>query len=421
MSVKFTPATMHGSQVGMKKDLRFTPALLDNLSSAGHSLKRGARFTPSDRGMISRTNILFSPVWVRNNIDPKRVYRDYTLDWWTDTAIFNYDALLVSAFYGKDIWDFREHYKIPRKDFLFVADSGGFQIWTQNIKIEPINILRWMEHNADIGMTLDVPPLKPNSIEPLDFEDFKRMCDISRRNYEIMHRNRVSEDIIMLKVLHGATLKELEHFDGAVSDYEFDGYAFSPKPPSALQIAFTLAYAHEHDMKRVHIFLGTGMKTLPVLLYAKRYFDHLTFDSASFSLQGARFRSYCLPFRPGSYVEFGKSYKGELKKLPCSCPVCQLSTVDVFNIDSSTKTEKLSESVPGGLIALHNLYVWLSYIDFLDSLSDSYGDYMAFLRAQDFLKTIKAIEFLRYSEEVGLDDAFKKYFSIGADASEYFV
>ncbi len=422
MSLKFTPATMHGSQVGMKRDLRFTPSLPSGLSSAGHTLRNREMFAPSDRGMIGRTSLKYTPAWVRNNIDPKREHQEFTLDWWTDTAIFNYDALLVSAFYGMDIWDFREFYNIPTKDFTFIADSGGFQLWSQNVKIDPIEVLRWMEHNADIGMTLDVPPLIPGSMKSFeDFEMYKKYSDKSKKNYELMHRSRRSDDLEILKVIHGASPRELQYFYDNVAHLDFDGYAFSPKPAREEQIALTISFAKHIGAKKVHIFLGTGMSTLPVIIYGKRFFERLTYDSASFSLQGAKFRSYVLPFKPSSAIDFGKNYTGTLDRLPCNCPVCQISTVDIFNIDKHTTTAKLSESLPGGLIALHNLYVWLSYMDFLEALSSSYEHYIQFLRVQGFQDAIAAIEMMRKVEEIGYEDVIAETAaSKGTDARTIF-
>lgn len=421
--------------MGMKKDLKFspvpcgnvmdsvhpargagfTPALPQNLSSAGHTLRNPTvRFVPSDRGMIDRAKMNFSPSWVINNISPERSHKRYTLDWWTDTAIFNHNSLLVSAFYGMEEWEFREFYKIPRKDFLFVADSGGWQIASQGAKIDPIDILRWQEHNADIGFTLDVPPVEPGTyVSYVDFEKFKRCVEIAKRNYEIAHRNRKSEDLIIYKVIHGGSVKELDYFANEVKDTEFDGIAYSPKPPVPMGIALQLAYGYNRGDKDVHMFTGTGLNTIPVVVFAKKFYNKLTFDSSSFSVQGARYRSYCNFFYLASGIDFGKGYTSTLKKLPCVCPVCLLATVDDLNKEGS---------LPGGLIALHNLYITLQYIYILSILADSYEDYIKFLGvyARD-QETIKAVSFLQSVYENGFESALKEYGIHGQEsAATYF-
>jgi len=407
--VIFTPVTMHGSQAGMKtRDkggfalLKFTPVLPEGLSSAGHFLRKHGRFTP---------------VWARNNIDPKAIFTpsitgledrgkiekediSFTLDWWTKNAMFNYDALMISTFYGLEKWNFREYYKIPRKNFLLVADSGGFQISTQKVEIEPLHILKWMEANVDVGMTLDVPPSDMSLKVVGTFENFKRGARNSKRNYDIMYRNWDGK-LDMLKVIHGTNPEWLDYWYNLMKDYEFSGLAFSPKPLTVESVAVTLAYAMHVGAKKAHIFLGTGADITPLTVYAKKFFDRLTFDSSSFSISGAKFRSYFLPYKLSKSIDFGGKYKGEFKNLPCTCPVCQLATIKDFNAEGS---------LPGGLIALHNLYVYLQYYYFLTNLSDDRKTYVSFLQTQNLDNTIMMLDFLDLSNEIGFYDAYNEFF-----------
>jgi len=432
----FTPVTMHGVQVGMAKDreqigskmkvsggdkdrLKFVPGLPEGLSSAGHSLRRRSKFVPG---------------WSLNNTDPTLKYtpsiegmygtkgerdqagrgkiesegREYTLDWWTQTAIFRYNALMVSAAYGLDRWDFREFYDIPRRDFIFITDSGGYQIFSQGLKMEAVDILRWMEHNADIGLTLDRPPMKTgekilgsDEIPRATKEDFKISIEKSKENYEIMHRNRQANDLVLLKVIHGFSLNELNRFYEAVKDFEFDGHAFGANQNDVRSVALVLGFAQTIEKERVHMFLITGAFTAPVVIYAKRFFKHLTFDSSSFSVTGARYRKYYYPNKISAGISFGKKYNASLKELPCTCPVCQLATVADLNAEGS---------VPGGLIALHNLYQVLQYFSILEKLADSPDNYIEYLRHTGCPhKTIEMIEYLRCIEENDFDTANKKY------------
>ena len=408
--MKFTPATGPGSQVGMKEGLRYVPALPDGLGTSGYSLRSNVKFTPTFQHRVRMSlkhepgdnTLKFSPAWVKNNVDPSREFDGYTLDWWTDTAFFNYDALLVSAFYGIKEWDFREKYKIPRKNFTFVTDSGGFQIWSMGVKLEPVEILRWQEHNADIALSLDVPPIK-NAMTIGDRarpEDFKRSIELSKRNYEIIHRNWQSDDLKILKVIHGYTFRELHQFYEAVKDIEFSGHAFGANQNDVVSIARVLAFAQTIEQGRVHMFLATGQNTAPLIIFAKRFFKHLTFDSASFSITGARYRAYTLPFSLYKKINFGGKYKSTLKTLPCDCPVCVHVTPEELNQEGS---------LPGGLIALHNLWMYLQYFNTLSALADSPDDYVEFLRGLVPDQTIRMVEYLRCVEENDLEYANKKF------------
>lgn len=337
-----------------------------------------------------------------------KLERGYTLDWWTPTSLYRYNALMVSAFYGLERWDFREYYDIPRKNFLFVADSGGFQIFSQRVHIEPEDILRWQEKNVDVGITLDVPPqdLSPNIIG--DFDTFKDAARRSKRHYEVMHRNW-KEEIELLKVIHGATPDRLDFWRKTVEDLEFSGYAFSPKPINVQTTALVLAYAREIGAKKVHIFLGSGEKVTPVMVYAKKWFDRLTFDSSSFSISGARYQRYFLPYKLSKSIAFGGQYKGKIKRLPCSCPVCQLATIDDLRVEKGSYATKTA-SLPGGLIALHNLYVYLQYYHFLTALTDYKELFRSFLEDRGLPTTVKMLDFLDFADEAGFYDAYNKFF-----------
>ncbi len=407
----FTPVTTHGSQAGMKKDLKFIPGLPEGLSSAGHSLRGKARFTP---------------IWAKNNTSPdihftsstealydrEKQFKDgFTLDWWTPSAIYNYGALMVSAAYGMSEWNFREYYNIPRNDdFLFITDSGGYQIFSQGLKLEPVEILHWMENNADVGLALDRPPLKsgripifgkPDEIPRASENDFKISIEKSRENYEIMARNRQSDKLKLLKVIHGYSLRELNQFYNAVKDINFDGHAFGANQDDVRSVALVLGFAQTIEKERIHMFLITGEYTAPVIIYGKRFFNHLTFDSSSFSQTGARYRKYYYPGDISAGISFGNSYTAKLKSLPCTCPVCQLATVDDLNQEGS---------VPGGLIALHNLYQVLEYFYTLEQLSDSPDHFIDYLKLRGCPnKTLQAIEYLRCIEENDFEYANKKF------------
>jgi len=397
---------MHGSQAGMKKDLKFVPSLPQNLATAGHSIKGGTKFVPTQAlGLWVRDEYKFVPsVFGIIDRSAENFKKSYTLDWWTENALFYYNSLLVSAYYGMDIWDFREHYKIPpKKDgFLFVADSGGWQIASQQVKIDPVEILRWQEYNADVGMLLDVPPVEPGTyVSYVDFEKFKKCAAIAKRNYEIVHSRRRSEDLELLKPIHGGSPQEIDYFWDEVKDLEFEGVAFSPKPPVPMGIALQLAYGYDKGLDIVHLFTGTGLNTVPVVVYAQKMFKRLTFDSSSFSVQGARYRSYCNPFYLSCGITFGKSYQSTLEKLPCDCPVCRLATIDDLNSEGS---------LAGGLIALHNLWITLKYIEHLSVLSRSYTDYINFLNVYSRdEETIKAINFLQHTWDNDFDSALREY------------
>jgi len=91
--------------------------------------------------------------------------------------------------------------------------------------------------------------------------------------------------------------------------------------------------------------------------------------------------------------------------------VCRLATIDDYNGEGS---------VPGGLLALHNLFVTLQYLDFLTALADSYDDYMTFLRGVGDPDSIQGVEFLQSVYENDIYYAMDKFGLTEGDSVDNF-
>ncbi|TRZ53206.1 MAG: hypothetical protein D4S01_01695 [Dehalococcoidia bacterium] len=360
-------------------------------------------------------NLKFKPSIKDLAVDALKIEREYSLDWWSHSSIFRYNALMVSSFYGMKWGNFRQFYNIPKNDFLFVADSGGYQVSTQKVAIEPTEVLNWMEANVDVGMTLDVPPLDMSLKVVGNFENFKLAARHSKRNYEIMHKNWNGKPEL-LKVIQGGTADRLDYWYNFTKELEFSGLAFSPKPVNEETVAITLAYANHVGAKKVHVFLGTSENISPITIYAKKFFDRLTFDSSTCSSSATRFRNYFLPYNLSKSITFGGQYRDKLKHLPCSCPVCKLATIDDFRIEKGSHATKTA-SLAGSLIALHNIYVYLQYYDFLTALSDDEEAYRTFLQSRGLNNTVNMLDFLDLAEQVGFYDAYNKFLRTGSMTS----
>jgi len=330
--------------------------------------------------------------------------------WWKrGESLLFHSSLLVSAGLFIDKVNFREKCEIG-KDVLVVGDSGGFQI-LKGVKefLEPVRILRWQERNVDVGITLDVPPLNPKNLGPLnDIERFRKCARMSARFNEIMERNRETNDLILLKVLQGGVKKELEIWYNETKKQKFDGYALSIKPPNdPMQVALHTTFIHEKEApERVHIFLGSGFDVIPTIIYASQLFRHVTFDSSSPFTLGMNYRWYLTPTFPKFKIRIApiKGVVPKLKNLPCDCPVCT--------------THNCSDFVENGpLIALHNLYVFLTYISFVKSLLQDREVFLDFVERFCSERTKKSIEFIDMymegKEFTKCYDAFKSYFQYG--------
>ncbi len=122
--------------------------------------------------------------------------------------------------------------KRNRRTTKILADSGGFQLITGVLDIKWDNeadanktrrdILNWIEHTADGGMTLDVP-LAAIDVQPNKWTFEKCLAETIKSNRIFAEKKT---DTAILNVLHGRTIPEEEAWYKAVKDFPFQGWAF---------------------------------------------------------------------------------------------------------------------------------------------------------------------------------------------------
>ena len=117
-----------------------------------------------------------------------------------------------------------------RSKTMLICDSGGYQIASNGLQLgsdqDRLDILRWLELNADWAMTLDVPtgPLLKAGYK---FSSFKACLDQTLNHLEFFHKNRKPGATKFLNVLQGNTTQETDKWYHAVKHYEFEGWAFA--------------------------------------------------------------------------------------------------------------------------------------------------------------------------------------------------
>ncbi len=328
--------------------------------------------------------------------------KKFKIRWWGKDSLFQHPTMLFSAYFGitvKNSWDLRKNFEIPKKDFLLMADSGGFQSYSQGYTANPIDILRWMEHNeADIGMMLDVPPSFEESVTiTKEFLDKEKQ---SIRNYEKAVNNRQEDKMLLYKPIQGCSLETMRHWEKATAHIDCQGYACTPKKPIPLRTAFVLSYAIDRGWENFHHFYGTGKTTVPIFCYAQQFFKKLTFDSSTYYVKATKFREYALPFTSGIHViQFGRRYKSNLKILPCYCQVCkQIELKDILKDDM----------VAGALILLHNFQLFKHELEFLTKLSADKHEYREYIRKYFPKETLDAIKFIDASVDGNFEEECKK-------------
>lgn len=363
----------------------------------------------------------FNSIWSRGIKYTGKDGKEYDMKVFTKDSHFQLPIMLQSAYYGingvgkNSLGLYRDKMGIPKDKFL-IGDSGGFQIATfamrgEECKLTPLESLRWMEENCDVGMNLDVPP---NLDGNPSYEDFVKALDKSIINFKFFQDNRRNIAMKLLNVLHGETVALMDIWYAKVKDFTFDGWAIGMKPPFDPMIqALGFMYLWEkgefdkESCKWIHFFGTSGKHVVPTIVYAASKLKReipVTYDSSSYNI-GAIYRTYYCPFDIGPHLSFGDKFQRvnpHLKVLPCACPVC--STVkDIADLNTT-------DICAGTLISLHNLYQYSSYNDILNALVTNKDQFLEYLKNINITqKTLTSIEFIDYAIEKGLANAVDKY------------
>lgn len=340
----------------------------------------------------------FEGYW-RNHSDLE--FNGFDIKYFTKKSIFKHDYSLVNAYYNIDIKDVRKTYGYSTETKL-IGDSGGFQIGSfarknKSIGIQPIQILRWIEKNVDIGMNLDIPSW--NNLE----ESLKK----SLENFKLFENSRENYNIKLYNILHGRNLNQIETWYNAVKNFNFDGWAIGIKPSSNVFLqALGYMVLHENNAtnlaNNIHFFGMSSLQNMLALAMLSHHFDtKVTFDSSTFNM-GVRARMYYLPMSVRYFLSFGRKKQQLMKKLPCNCPVCQLMDIDfVYN-----QTDQL---VPT-LISLHNLYQFIEVNKTINTLVE---DYSALLKYAESLSekniVITMHNFLEDYTKHGYKETYENY------------
>lgn len=331
--------------------------------------------------------------------------------WWDDEGFIKHKSLLISAYYGmggknKEATQTRKLLHVPEDGKLY-GDSGGFQSFRLGKIITNKTIFDWYETNCDYGFVQDFPEeflkmkadIKNKGLDIGENETFKRMGEMQFESNKEFLKQKFTKCKIY-NILHGRNLEQMDQWFKTVHNDKFYGWSTAIKPPDVFRVAFALMFLHSRGIKKnIHVLGCSGFDVIPLIIYATKYIDNITFDSTSWSM-GSIYRWYFLPMDLRKKVRIGDVSGGRYTKLPCGCPVCR----------SIKNTELMysNKSVVGTLISLHNLYLMLEYIKRLKGLMQVEADFKAF-SASSFDKEVSAaLEYIDMAA-VDFDKANRKF------------
>jgi len=280
-----------------------------------------------------------------------------SMPWLSPPKYFHYPYLLVTPFVT-GMTTTREDF--GKADLHIYADSGGFQIATQNLKVSSLDVLRWQEEIADVALTLDTPPFSystqvSDGMYPREY--FLRCMEKSVHEANIMYEAQQNEKMELWAVLQGKNLDELhEWYKEQTKEHQFKGYSIALTGVVNMvagQYAWIDVMSFAKEVNTPIHWLGKGepLISLVVAKLSQVTKQKYTYDTSSSSV-GPRFGKYYDPyFQNLIWLAKDEKDRANLDSPPCFCPVCQKHTIE--------------EIINGNhLLQMHNLFVLKTFNEY---------------------------------------------------------
>ena len=292
-------------------------------------------------------------------------------------------------------------------------DSGGYQLAHGTVdpkKYTDKIALEWSEKNGDIFPILDRPSftlhLKNDDGTPKSpYKDYQECLDLSVASAKYYTENRTRSDTIVLNVIQGLTAEEIEKWYKEISKYEFEGWAYGGTNGNlgrilpALKFLLKSGELDRESCKMFHIFGVTSNESMIYFQYIQMVLEQMGFDiqityDSTYWNRTCVYGSYMTKPRyivglgmeamnwPNSinYKEMSQDFR-----LPCKCPICSdlKDTYSFFNnykVDEKTGEEQIVFGKFNNMIAFHNLYLQLEYLEninriFSSGMKDVYNEF----------------------------------------------
>jgi len=332
------------------------------------------------------------------DFDKKKSLRIYNRDF---DAYFHNPYILISAGTSWRKTDFRK--TIHAENSNVFVDSGGYNLAHGTVdpkKFTDKVALEWSEKNGDVFPILDRPSftlhLKNDDGTPKSpYQDYDECLKLSVASAKYYTENRTRSDTIVLNVLQGLTVEEIEQWYKEISKYQFEGWAYGGTNGNLGRILPALKFLLQHgelereSCKMFHIFGVTSNESMIYFQYIQMVLEkmgfaiQITYDSTYWN-RTCVYGSYMT--RPRYIVGLGMeamnwpnsiNYKEMSKdfRLPCKCPIC-LDLKDTYEFFNNYKVDDDGEETIvfgkfNNMIAFHNLYLQLEYLENINKIFGS--------------------------------------------------
>ena len=327
---------------------------------------------------------------------------------WLDPAYPDFhrpQALISHAVWsGLDMPPVLDH---ARKNGFLLGDSGGFSIVSRGVSLDPVNVIRWQQKHCTVGVILDVPPYRISgrayqSAGDIWDASLKRTLDNVCRGLE--HYDYEGDSFRWWGVGQGENQEQMQRWYEAVAKiYPFnrpgEGWAIKPTPANNFySMVRSVRFIQENKVKRVHMLMTTGIKTVAVLLgmlHLTGPIELVTYDSASAGIYTGNRHAWRIRDHGLTLAEWlPRVYTPkDFFEMPCTCPPC------TWFKEEYKENPNLEDPLFIDRLALHNHLILFDFFDRIGKLAEkdpekliktytkaNYGDIMRALRQGEVVR-----------------------------------
>ena len=330
---------------------------------------------------------------------------------------YRHTDILITAGHHFKKDDYRNDLGLTDKN-LVMGDSGGYQIASGAIKWDISirdKIFKWLEHNSDIALNLDIPP-------KIKYEGMYEEClQISKDNFKYFADNQ-SGKTDFLNVVQGTNDLEYVNWYNEMKDYPFQGWAVGGGGRNVFAFmsgVMSLLQGGEHlkdTNKYFHILGISKVKDFLMLNQLQKSLNEVdsnivvTTDSSSPDravVFGSYYHSYDFKkpaFRSINVPKYDDSFKDQIfKHLPATTEFDREYLRDALTWDDTIEWKGQCTMA----IRLHNFMVFKEAIEKAEYYVYSHDYIKKQILSNDMYELLESIDAMVKSDKPR--DVFEKY------------
>ena len=301
-----------------------------------------------------------------------------------------------------------------RQSTFMIGDSGGYQIASGRLRIagdaDRHKILNWLEGNADVAMTLDVPT-GPVLGGDYAYKSSKDCLTATLDHLAFFQKYRTPGKTRFLNVLQGNTTRESDTWYDAVKKFPFEGWAIA----GLLRHNFynvcrrILIMAHENQLQDkdwIHV-LGTNEFETAVCLTAlqraiNRHINprlRISYDTSTPFRMIRWHRVYTVPSFSTKKMHMsseacldGREFIGSQVRFPWPSPLGDLMTMGDICVRNTSFANTRRDQQSNHYLNHHNLAALCYGVALANRVFDSEGVTKKHTIAEHVGKAVAAIE-----------------------------